>query len=84
MEEFNDTTHLKDSKQQTEALRYYGKSTEGTAEGKVQHPQYAHSGTPVSKQPFLNWTDVTTSRYETLVENLFGESIQVAPEVHVM
>lgn len=44
---------------------------------KYSAPQYAHSGTPVSKQPFLNWTDVTTSRCETLVENLFGESIQL-------
>lgn len=36
-----------------------------------------HSGKPVSEMPLLNMTDVTTPRVETLVENFFGESIQL-------
>ena len=76
--EFSDTTHLKDSKQQTEAFALlWKKHRKAQLKAKYSAPQYAHSGTPVSKQPFLNWTDVTTSRCETLVENLFGESIQL-------
>ena len=34
-------------------------------------------GAPISHKEFLDWTDVTTSRSESIVENLFGESIQL-------
>lgn len=37
----------------------------------------AHSGEPVSDLPLLNMTDVTTPRIPTLVENFFGETIQL-------
>uniref|UniRef100_A0AB33JP12 Glycosyltransferase RgtA/B/C/D-like domain-containing protein n=1 Tax=Prevotella sp. GTC17262 TaxID=3236797 RepID=A0AB33JP12_9BACT len=36
-----------------------------------------HSGKPVADLPLLKMTDVTTSRIQTLVENVFGESIQL-------
>jgi len=36
-----------------------------------------HSGKPVSDIPLLNMTDVTTPRAKTLVENFFGEPIQL-------
>lgn len=36
-----------------------------------------HSGKPVSDIPLLKMTDVTTPRAKTLVENFFGESIQL-------
>jgi hypothetical protein len=38
-------------------------------------PNIAHQGKPIKKGEFWNWTDVSTSRAETFVENLFGESI---------
>ena len=34
-------------------------------------------GAPISHKEFLDWTDMTTSRSESIVENLFGESIQL-------
>ena len=34
-------------------------------------------GAPISHKQFLDWTDVTTSRTESIVENLLGESIQI-------
>ena len=34
-------------------------------------------GAPISHKQFLDWTDVTTSRQESIVENLLGESIQI-------
>lgn len=34
-------------------------------------------GVPISHKQFLDWTDVTTSRTESIVENLLGESIQI-------
>jgi len=36
-----------------------------------------HTGRPLSGAPLLNLTDATTPRVETIVENLFGESIQL-------
>ena len=37
----------------------------------------AHRGKSVSDKPFLKWTDVSTPRAESIVENLFGEGIQL-------
>ena len=34
-------------------------------------------GAPISHGEFLDWTDITTSRSATVVENLLGESIQL-------
>ncbi len=34
-------------------------------------------GTPLKKSGFLAWTDISTSRSESVVENLMGESIQL-------
>lgn len=37
--------------------------------------QAAKSGKPMEDKGFLKWTDITTSRWQTAYENLFGESI---------
>ena len=37
----------------------------------------SHTGKPISDAPLLNLTDATTPRVATIVENLFGESIQL-------
>ncbi len=34
-------------------------------------------GDPMSKKGFMAWTDRSTSRWDSVVENLFGESIQL-------
>lgn len=36
-----------------------------------------YTGKPIGKGEFMRWTDITTSRWETMVENLFGESLQL-------
>ncbi len=36
-----------------------------------------HTGKPIGHSGFLSWTDVSTSRVQTVIENLFGESIQL-------
>ncbi len=37
-----------------------------------------HKGMPIqSKNVFLRWTDVTTPRWDSMVENLFGESLML-------
>ncbi len=35
-----------------------------------------HTGKPITKGEFMGWSDISTSRGETIIENLFGESIQ--------
>jgi hypothetical protein len=37
----------------------------------------ANQGKAVADKPLLKWTDVTTPRGKSLVENLFGESVQL-------
>ena len=37
-------------------------------------------GEAIADKPFLKWTDIETSRTETIVENLFGEGIQLHQE----
>ena len=75
---FRDTTQIKDSAKQAilfkEIWRNHRKEQ---LRKKAQEPQNAHSGKPMSKERFLNWTDITTSRSATIVENLFGESLQL-------
>ena len=38
--------------------------------------QAAKTGKPMEDKGFLKWTDITTSRWQTVYENLFGESVQ--------
>ena len=40
-------------------------------------PWNKHTGTPMAKGEFIGWTDISTSRPATIVENLFGESLQL-------
>ena len=45
-----------------------------TAKPKVRRNPY---GKPIAKGEFMRWTDITTSRSSSAVENLFGEGIQL-------
>lgn len=38
--------------------------------------QAAKTGKPMEDNGFLKWTDISTSRWQTIYENLFGEAIQ--------
>ncbi len=42
----------------------------------VLQRQAAKTGKPVEDKGFLKWTDISTSRWQTVYENLFGEAIQ--------
>lgn len=37
----------------------------------------AKLGVPIAKEGYMSWTDISTSRLWSVVENLFGESIQL-------
>ena len=43
----------------------------------MKDPWNAHTGKPIAKEGFMKWTDVSTDRFETVVHNLFGETIQL-------
>ncbi len=45
-----------------------------------QIPSVAHAGKPMGKGEFSQWTDMTTDRWQSAVDNLFGESIQLHPD----
>lgn len=38
---------------------------------------YKHTGKPIAKGEFTQWTDITTSRWDVAVESLFGEGIML-------
>lgn len=40
-------------------------------------PARKHSGKPIASGEFVQWTDVTTPRLPSIVENLFGEPVQL-------
>ena len=42
----------------------------------VLQRQAAKSGKPMENYGFLKWTDISTSRWQSTYENLFGESLQ--------
>lgn len=75
---FADTTSLKDS---AEIKKAFAKEMNKRVKAKyVKDHQKAwnkHTGKPMGKGEFIKWTDISTSRSETAVENLFGESIQL-------
>ena len=55
-----------------------------TKNGNIQQTQKKHKkkqvsklGKPIMKGEFMGWTDATTSRTQSVVENLLGESIQL-------
>lgn len=42
----------------------------------VLRRQAAKTGKPMDDHGYLRWTDITTSRWQTVYENLFGEAMQ--------
>ena len=65
-EDAADTALLAQAKHRLDSVR--------TAKPKARRNPY---GRPIAKSGFMRWTDVTTPRGSAIVENLFGESIQL-------
>lgn len=72
---FKDTTKIKDSMQQVIAFNKVYKAKLKQEQANKIIP--GHGGKPIKSSSFYAWTDVTTSRTTSIVENLFGESIQL-------
>ena len=73
-----DTTHLHD----TAAINACVKKAIAMSDMAKRNRQqkkavYAHKGKPINKTEFGQWTDISTPRWESMVENIFGEPIQL-------
>ena len=76
--QYRDTAQVKDSAQVEAAVKAI---IQKKAQAKYvrDHKQIwnRNTGKPIAKGEFMGWTDITTSRTETALENLFGEAIQL-------
>lgn len=70
---FRDTTTIADS---ALAQKAFEKIVAKKKEAKAKRQQ-SHAGKPINKTEFGKWTDITTPRWPSLVENFFGEPIQL-------
>ncbi len=75
---FCDTTSIKDT---AEAKKAFDKMMKQRIKAKYiadhKQPGYTHKGKPIANGEFSSWTDISTPRWDSAVENLFGESIQL-------
>lgn len=68
-------------KEQAEQKYFQEHKAEMMQKARENHQRYKHApwvihkGKPLGKGSLLKWTDYTTSRWETLKENVFGESL---------
>lgn len=78
LQAFRDTMQLKDSAAVEKAFEQeMRKRAVAKKESDKRKPWNRHQGKPMAEGEFMQWTDGTTSRVATAVENLFGESIQL-------
>ena len=77
-QQYRDTAQVKDSAKVEAAVKNIIKQK---AHDKYvrDHKQIwnKNTGKPIMKGEFMGWTDITTSRSQTLVENFFGEAIML-------
>lgn len=72
------TTTLYDSASiHLEAKRRYQRHLWEVHERNMKDPWNANKGKPISKTGFGAWTDISTPRWDSTVENLLGESLQL-------
>ncbi|RRD02517.1 DUF6080 domain-containing protein [Prevotella sp. OH937_COT-195] len=75
---FCDTTSITDTVRRRAVFDSVQKVMEKQRRAQMaKKPVFAHAGKPMSNGKFTQWTDISTSRWDSAVENLFGESIQL-------
>ncbi|MBQ8716011.1 MAG: GtrA family protein [Prevotella sp.] len=75
-QQFMDTTTIMNPEEKQQAFeRQYKRQLRKEAQERWDS---MHKGLPIKgKNMFLRWTDVTTPRWDSMVENLFGESLML-------
>ncbi|MBQ9231184.1 MAG: GtrA family protein [Prevotella sp.] len=78
-QQFMDTTSITHPEEKQQAFeRTYKAQQKKEAKARWES---LHKGQPIKgKSIFLRWTDITTPRWESTVENLFGESLILHPD----
>lgn len=75
---FRDTTHIKDS---AAVMKVFNRQMQRLKHRRwldnQRQPWMQHKGKPMGKGEFEQWTDISTSRWPSAVENIFGESVQL-------
>ncbi len=75
---FRDTTHLTDSTEIAQAVeRVIKRKIRAKYIRDHKKAWNLHKGKPINKSEFGSWTDISTPRDSSLVENIFGEPIQL-------
>lgn len=69
--------------EQMDSLRSDSVQRDSIAKAKPKPVRRRKNGKPIANGEFIGWTDITTSRSESIVENLLGESIQLHQD-HVL
>lgn len=69
--------------EQMDSLRRDSVQRDSIAKAKPKPVRRRKNGKPIANGEFMGWTDITTSRSESIVENLLGESIQLHQD-HVL
>lgn len=73
---FRDTTTITDSAKAMKLFKYQlQQHRHKVYVERHKSAGFAHKGTPMGKGEFSSWTDKSTPRWDSAVENLFGESI---------
>jgi len=73
---FNDTATATDSAvRKAQLAEIFHKKAEAKKKREAKKVWKKHTGKPFANGEFSQWTDKTTNRVESIVENLFGESL---------
>jgi len=77
LKNFRDTTTIRDSAMQAKVFRELMRER-ARAKYRADHKRHDKKyGKPITEGEFMGWTDITTSRWDAFVENLFGEGLQL-------
>ena len=76
--QYRDTATVKDSALvAAQVEKIIAEKAKARAKAKAEKRRRQPATKTISKGEFMNWTDISTSRWDTAVENLFGEAIQL-------
>ncbi len=73
-----DTTRLRDTASINRAIALAIARNDSARQARnMKKAVFAHAGKPIDHTEFGQWTDISTPRWASLVENIFGEPIQL-------
>jgi len=77
LEEQKDSMLLAQGDTATLFARQSARAVDAHKKAEAKKKRGPKQGAPIAKGEFMRWTDITSSRFDAIVENLLGESIQL-------